>query len=261
MQFNVTPATNNSSPVVLSCTNGSQGLPLGYSCTLQPSTVNLANGVPVPVTLTLTPTSNGAAIVNPTYVRKRVGVFLLPFGSGPLWPLGFLFCVAVVVLVCVSSREKYARAILGFGLACIITFVFGCGGGSSFTPPPPPPPPPGPFTTSTAVSADSAKVAQGAPITLTVKVTGQGTPTGSVSFISNAGVLGTANLVNGAATLNTTLAYVGTYSISAQYNGDSKNLISTSPNLNETVTGSTVFQVSGQTSTLFHAVNVTATVQ
>jgi subtilase family serine protease len=257
LQVNVTPATNNSSPVALSC-NGN--LPIGYACSLQPSTVNLANGVPSPVTLSLSP-SPGAAVVPPAVVRKHSGVFAFPFGPSPRWPLSFLTSLAALLCVCCAVRKKNLRASLGFGLACIISLIIGCGGGSTVSPPPPPPPPPGPFATSTTVSTGSAKVAQGTSFTLTAKVSGQGNPSGAVNFYTNGSWIGSSNLTAGTATLSASLALPGLYSITAQYTGDLNNLASTSPGASEAITGSSVFQVNGQTSTLFHSVNVTVTLQ
>src|SRR5262249_41060119 len=149
------------------------------------------------------------------------------------------------------------RLSFGFSLVFIISLIIGCGGGSTA----PPPPPPGPTATTTAVTTSAAKVAQGAPVTFTAKVTGQGNPTGAVSFYASGSWYGQANLSAGTATLNTSLALPGIYSITAQYQGDANNLTSTSPGISEGVTGSTVMQVNGQTSTLSHAVNVTVTLQ
>jgi hypothetical protein len=67
-------------------------------------------------------------------------------------------------------------------------------------------------------------------------------------------------LTAGTATLNMTLGFPGVYAITAQYNGDSENLGSTSAGINQAVTGSTIIEVSGQTSVISHSVNVTATI-
>jgi len=153
------------------------------------------------------------------------------------------------------------RLSLGFGLVFVISLMIGCGGGSSYTPPAPRPPPTGPFATTTTVSASSAKVAQSAPVTFTAKVTGQGNPSGTVNFYASGSWIGASTLAAGTATLSTSLPFPGIYSITAQYAGDSNNLNSTSPGVGESITGSTVMQVNAQTSTLFHSVNVTVTLQ
>ena len=260
LQFNVTPASNNSSPVTLSC-NGN--MPVGYSCSLQPSTVNLAGGVASPVTLTLSPSS--AAVVSPAILRKHSGILLFPFASDPLWPLGVLSGLAAVLCIYCASRKKDLRVPVAFALICtvgLIIGVVGCGGGSSAGPPPPPPPPPGPFATTTALTTSSAKVAQGTQFTLTATVTGQGSPSGTVNFFyATGGWIGSSNLTAGTATLNVTLPFPGLYSVNAQYSGDAKNSPSTSANVSEAVTGSTVFQVNGQTGSLYRSTNVTVTLQ
>jgi hypothetical protein len=98
-------------------------------------------------------------------------------------------------------------------------------------------------------------------VTLSAKVTGQGSPTGQIGFYANGGWIGTASLAGGTASLNTTFPFPGIFSVTAQYSGDSNNLNSTSPGVSESVTGSTVMQLSGQTGSLVHSVNVTVTVQ
>ena len=252
LQISVVPATNNSSPVTLSC-NGN--LPIGYSCSLQPATLNLANGATSTATLTLSPPS-GAALVHNSFVSKR-GDFVFPFGPNPLWPLSLLSGLAALLSLRWAHKRRDLRPSLGFGMVFVISLIIGCGGSSSAVPPPPP----GPTATSTTVTTSSASVAKGASLTLTAKVTGQGSPTGTVSFYANGSWYGQANLTAGTATLNTSLAFPGVYSITAQYAGDSSNLPSTSPGVREAVTGTTVMQVNAQTSTLFHSVNVTVTLQ
>jgi hypothetical protein len=257
LQISVVPATNNSSPVTLLC-NGN--MPVGYSCSLQPATVNLAGGATSTATLTLSPSLSGAAAPMPNAItRKRVGVFFFPFGSNPLWPISLLSGLAAALALSSTWKRRELRLSAGFGLICIISLIIGCGGGSSTGPPPPPIA--GPFATSTTVSTSSAKVAQGAPLTFTARVTGQGSPAGNVAFYTNGSWIGASTLAAGTATLNTTLPFPGIYSITAQYAGDSNNLTSASPGVGESVTGSTVMQVNGQTSTLFHSANVTVTIQ
>jgi len=93
-------------------------------------------------------------------------------------------------------------------------------------------------------------------------VTGQGSPSGTVNFFyATGGWIGSSNLTAGTATLNVTLPFPGLYSVNAQYSGDAKNSPSTSANVSEAVTGSTVFQVNGQTGSLYRSTNVTVTLQ
>jgi hypothetical protein len=137
-----------------------------------------------------------------------------------------------------------------------MSLIIGCGGSSSFAPLPP-----GPFATATTVSTSAAKIAQNIPVAFTAKVTGPGSPAGNVNFYASGSWIGVSTLASGTTTLNTTLPFAGIYSITAQYAGDSNNLASTSAGVSESVTGSTVMQVNGQTSMLVHSVNVTVTLQ
>jgi hypothetical protein len=255
LQISVVPGTNNSSPVTLSC-NGN--LPIGYSCSLQPPNVNLSNGATSTAALTLSPSLSGAALVHSAFVSKR-GALFFSFRTNSFWPLSLLTGLAALLSLCWAGNRRDLRPSLGFGLIFVISLIIGCGGGNNT--PPPPPPPTGPFATTTALSTSAAKVAQSAPVTFTAKVTGQGNPTGNVTFYANGSWIGQSSLTAGAATLNTTLPFAGIYSVIAQYAGDSNNLTSRSPGVGEAVTGNTVMQVNGQTSTLFHSVNVTVTLQ
>ena len=257
MPLSVIPATSNSSPVALFC---SGNLPAGYSCAVTPSSVNLANGASSIAMLSLLPSASAAAAIQNTVTRKHNALFLPPSGPNALWPLNFFGGSIAFLFFCWARKRKDLRPSVGFGLICMISLVIGCGGGSSSSSPPPPPPS-GPFATSTSLSIGSSKVAQNASVTLSVKVTGQGSPTGQIGFYANGGWIGTAPLAAGTASLNATFPFPGIFSVTAQYSGDSNNLSSTSPGVSESVTGSTVMQLSGQTSSLVHSVNVTVNLQ
>ncbi len=78
-------------------------------------------------------------------------------------------------------------------------------------------------------------------VTYTATVTGQfgGAVTGSVVFFSGSQSLGTASLSGNHATLTTSFAAVGTYSVSAKYNGDGNNAGSTSSILSQVIIAAT----------------------
>ena len=82
------------------------------------------------------------------------------------------------------------------------------------------------ITSTTALQASPATAAPNASITLTASVFGTN-PTGSVSFAANGNSLGTETLANGIATLQTSFANAGSYTVTATYSGDS-NTASTS---------------------------------
>jgi hypothetical protein len=97
---------------------------------------------------------------------------------------------------------------------------------------------PAPITSTTALQASPTTGTPGASITLTGSVFGTN-PTGSVTFTANGNSLGSEALANGTATLQTSFANAGNYTITATYSGDSKNTASTSAAVGLTITQAT----------------------
>jgi len=83
----------------------------------------------------------------------------------------------------------------------------------------------GTITTTTSLTADSYAVQYGTPITLTSTVTpssyGTSSPSGTVTFTSASGSIGSAQVNNGTATFKVSNLGVGTYNVTATYSGDS----------------------------------------
>jgi hypothetical protein len=77
----------------------------------------------------------------------------------------------------------------------------------------------------------------------------------------NSNVLGSAPLVGGTATITTSVPYIGTYAMTAQYLADPGNIGSTSGAITEVITGNTTLQIVGNTSTLGHQTNLTVSLQ
>jgi hypothetical protein len=94
---------------------------------------------------------------------------------------------------------------------------------------------PAPLTSTIALQTSLATATPGAAITLTASVFGTN-PTGSVSFAANGNAMGTEALVNGTATLATSFANAGSYTVTATYAGDSNNTGSTSSPVGVTIT-------------------------
>jgi len=161
-----------------------------------------------------------------------------------------------------SSRRIRLRPTLVCGVACVISLL-GCGGGGAGssgnggggggTP--------GPFTTSTTLSISATTVASGNSLTLTAKVTGQGNPTGMVTFQIGGFWFGQANLVGDTATVTSNAPFPGLYQVMATYNGDASHSPSTSAPVTEGVTGSTSALVIGRTGSLSQTVSVTITLE
>ena len=95
-------------------------------------------------------------------------------------------------------------------------------------------------TSSIALAATPTTAIATKPVTLTATLTSNGgTPTGSVSFLDGTVAVGTGNLNNGVASLTTTTLAVGTHSITAVYQGDTKDSVSTSSAVIVTVNAAT----------------------
>ena len=107
----------------------------------------------------------------------------------------------------------------------------------------------------------------GEPVTVSATVAaGSATPPNgdSVNFLFNNSPLGSGQLSSGVASYTTSASLgVGTYSITASYNGDSKYIASTSPSVNQVITqaSTTTKLLSGPNpSSVGQAVTLTATV-
>jgi hypothetical protein len=122
-------------------------------------------------------------------------------------------------------------------------------------------------STSTMVSLSSNSALSGAPVILTVTLVvmppGQGTPTGSVTFLDGGIPLGTATLSGGTATFSTSSLSVGAHGLTVSYSGDAAFAASTSQSLSATINSSgTAVGLSSSTnpSVLGNAVTLSATV-
>jgi hypothetical protein len=96
-------------------------------------------------------------------------------------------------------------------------------------------------STTTALTSSPSTVATNQPVTFTATVTSQfgAVARGSVVFSSGSQTLGTVSLNGNRAALTTSFSAIGTYSISAKYNGDRNNIGSTSSILSLVVLAAT----------------------
>jgi Bacterial Ig-like domain (group 3)/FG-GAP-like repeat/FG-GAP repeat len=121
---------------------------------------------------------------------------------------------------------------------------------------------PAPLPSKTALTLSTSSAAPGQQLTATATVTGA-SPTGSVSFTSSGTTLGTAPVVSGVATLQFSLPATGTFSITANYAGDTNNTSNTSnaiPLSIALVQSTTSLAVSAMNANLNQQLNLTATV-
>jgi len=90
----------------------------------------------------------------------------------------------------------------------------------------------GPISTTTSLTADQYAVGYGTPITLKSTITpstyASAGPSGTVTFTSASGTIGSAQLNGGTATYTVSNLSVGTYNVTANYSGDSNYAGSTS---------------------------------
>jgi len=118
-------------------------------------------------------------------------------------------------------------------------------------------------TTTLSSSADPSTFGQSITLTTTVSSGGQGTPTGPVDFLDGDNVIGTGTLSNGQATLVTSALTVGVHFLSAAYQGDSADAVSTSFTADLTVqqaSTTTTLTSSANPSDIGQAVTLTAEV-
>jgi hypothetical protein len=257
LPFTVTPASNLSSPVNLSC---GEPFPAGYTCSFQPPAVSLANGATSNATLMLTLQDQQSQAVKAAVAPSKRSGFL-PDGTNSLGPLVAFSAVTAFFLLAWPGKTRRLRTALGVGLACIIGLILGCGGGSSYGGGGGGGGIPTPSATTTTISTSMAKVTPFTPVTLTATVSGQANPSGTVNFIYNGGTIGQAILANGTATFQATFGTPGVYPVTAQYLGDTKNASSTSAPVIQSLTGNVFTAVVGQTGTLFHTSFITITIQ
>ncbi|HKS82021.1 MAG TPA: Ig-like domain repeat protein [Candidatus Acidoferrales bacterium] len=107
------------------------------------------------------------------------------------------------------------------------------------------------INTTTAVTASSTSIQQGASVTFTATITPARSfnpgPTGSIVFAANGSTMGTVPVSNNSAAFTTNSLPVGTDTITASYQGDPNYYLSQGT-LTETVTGVPTFAISANPS-------------
>jgi len=263
LNVSVTPASNASSPVAMSCPQGY--LPINVTCSFAPPTVNLSGGTAVTTVLTLNSL--------PASASNSVGSAPLEFDPPgpdlPPPPIWYSIAVAAVMAILLRFvlrplRSRRFTRLAGFGFTfCLFAAILGCGGGSgasfggggggSSQPAP----------SSITLTVDNLKVAYPASINLTAKVTSTKTPGGTVTFlVDGPSGFGNVAVVNGVAQVQIPVPQVGTHIFRASYTGDANTQPSqTAGSLNVVVTGNGVGVILGTTGNLAHTTNIQLTIQ
>ena len=221
-------------------------VPVGTTCSFTPNSVAL-NGNAATAKLTLSTTAPSASNIAHDLPQNRPLNPLLGLGAG-------LFAACVMIG---SRRNKHAATavLLIFTLSFTIISCGGGGGSSSATTTA------AASATSTSLSVSSVKVPQGAPFTVTARVSGSGTAGGQVTFLSGTNVIGTGSLTNNVATLRLFTLPVGTHTITARYSGDGQHLASQSQAVQAVITGTTQMVVSVTVGTNTKSVVIPVTLQ
>jgi hypothetical protein len=258
----IAPLSKLGSTVTLTCAGN---LPIGSTCSLNPASVTLANGVAATTVISITslgPSGSAGAIPSAARRQSWPGFFS---GGGPnAWHgLALAIGLAAMILRVWGFQRRTSRGSLRAActaaLICVVSVVPGCGGGGGVAPPPPPPPPQRVFTT-TALTSSGAKIAQGNSPIMTATVTSTKPVSGSMTFSGNFFNTGPVMLVNGVAQTPINGLPLGTVEIDANYSGDANNLASVA-SFNQTTTGNTVLFVTAQTGQNVHQITVNATLQ
>jgi len=263
----VTPASNASSPVALTCpplNSLGQAQPVGISCSFSPTPVNLSNGAANTSTLTistLAPSSSNTT----SFVPPQAPLMYSPPRLKWL-PVGAI--VGSLILLLISASRRRNRSVILWGSACALTAVlgfYGCGGGTS-----------GggggggggPVPTSITLSTPNVKVpfnpVSGVVINLSANVTSSKTAGGTVTFqVDGSGGFSVSSpVVAGVAQAQVGGLAVGVHTFAAQYSGDANTLRSqTNGSLNIAVTGSTGLTLQGSTGGLAHLTAITFNLQ
>ena len=256
----VTPASNASSPVTLTCPP--LNLPMGISCSFSPSTVTLNNGAASTSTLTistLAPSASPTTSSTPLYFSSPSA------RPRPIWPWPAALFLVLVILFFAPMHSRSNRIVtaaeLAGGLSLFLVFV-GCGGGSTGGGSG------GPVPTSISLTASSVKVpyisTSGGVVNLKANITSSKPAGGMVTFFVDGsnGFSASSQAVNGVAQFQLTGLPIGVHTVSAGYSGDTNTLNSqTKGSLNIAVTGQTGMTIQANTGGLSHAISISLTLQ
>jgi hypothetical protein len=226
----ITPTGGFTGTITFACPTGTNDLPVGYTCTLNPNPLNVAAGAAT-TTMTLAPSTTAAGAMRtakaferrnePWKVELAAGMLLLGMllagGGGSKRGRGMLFATGWVL--------------------CVSSIVTGCGGGGGGGGG-------GPVPSTTTLMTSNNRAAFQSPITFTVTVSASGSPGGTVQLFDNGQTYGSpGTLTGGSVSFLTTNLPIGIHNISAQYSGDANTKPSSSSVISQMVLGSAALQI------------------
>jgi len=252
----IAPLSIISSTVNMACT-----VPylVGTTCTISPTSLNLAGGASGTATVTLTTLPPSAPSGSGTAMNMRGA--LPPLWRSARWLSGCVASLAAFLLIFLFARERPRRFASGLAFASVVTLALGCGGGSSqigggggqqMVP------------SVTTVTAANTKVPQGTQVTLTATVSPAPAAGGFVTFWEQgaaSAISQPVNLTAGSAQTQVYLNLVGTHQIYAIFSGTVAEQNSQSPNYNVVTTGSSFANIIGTTGPLSHGSGINVTIQ
>jgi len=236
--ISVTPILGFTGTVALACP-ASTSLPNGMTCTISPSTVTpAADGKAVTAVLTLN--SQAPSTISASAIPPRQRGWTVALASSSVVLFG--------VLVFFGGRRRKEFALL----AVLVMTAYCCGSCANVVK--------GQSPNSTlSLTTTAVKTPEGKPVTLTAAVSADHVVSGTVDFFDNGAQIAQGIPVNvGRGAFTTSSLTLGAHPITAAYSGDSStNSAKTSTPLNQIITGSGQFQITGISGSLTHSVLLT----
>jgi hypothetical protein len=232
----VTPSGGFTGPVTLSCPLPPAFPLAGYSCNFSPSaTVNITNANPATATLNFAPPVGAAGAIASAYASAPTAA-TTGFGAGRRFAVAS-FLVGIFLLSFVALRSGNPRTIRQFAFAggcmvCAASLGIGCGGGSGGGGGGG-----GPVPSTTSLTSSNLHTLYQTPLILSVKVTANSTPGGSVNLVDNGAIYSSGIVSSGIASFQTTTIPIGVHVITAQYLGDANTQPSQSSAITQIITG------------------------
>lgn len=232
----VSPSLGFAGTVALACPAATT-LPVGMTCSLNPSSVVLAgDGKTQTSVVTLSSQAPSTISVDARPSQHRWGAFSAEWG----------LALAALLFFGASRKKQCASlcAMIAIGFYCASCANI-AGSGSS-------------KASSLTLTTSAVKTPVGNPLTLTAAVSADHNPSGTVDFLDNGVPIAQGVAVNaGRATATISTLALGTHPLTASYSGDGDtNPSQTATPLNQVITGNGQFQITATSGTVVHNLQV-----